>query len=279
MTRACVRRRRSSARNIASVPCRCGQSWTVPGQRAGAVGHVGAQPGGSRQQRRRVAERHVVARRPAPRSTTSRGLGEHRRAGRVERPRRPGAPGRAPQPSSARCSGTSAVEVVRLPPPAGLGPAAQGAEPGARARRPAPGRRSPAGHGGRGAVGATITPRRRCGAGRARAATRSARCGWRSLATSRAPRPAASAASRAALPPGPAHRSSQRVVGAVERRRRPARAPPAGSPRPARRRGPRPPPAPRRGRRRAEVDAVRRAAASARPGSSSRSSGPGGRPG
>ena len=43
--------------------------------------------------------------------------------------------------------------------------------------------------------------------------TRSARCGSRSLATNPAPRPAASAASSAALPPGPAQRSSQRRSG------------------------------------------------------------------
>ena len=41
-------------------------------------------------------------------------------------------------------------------------------------------------------------------------ATSRARCGSRSLASSRAPRCVASAASRAALPPGPAHRSSHR---------------------------------------------------------------------
>ncbi len=40
--------RRRRARNIASVPCRCGQSWTVPCSGPGTVGDVGAQAGGRR---------------------------------------------------------------------------------------------------------------------------------------------------------------------------------------------------------------------------------------
>ena len=85
------------------------------------------------------------------------------------------------------------------------------------------------------------------------------------VATSRAPRSAASAASSAALPPGPAHRSSQRSSG-PRAARRPGPARRAASPRPARPRGPRPRPAtapgspPARTRRTASTASARRAA-------------------
>ena len=51
------------------------------------------------------------------------------------------------------------------------------------------------------------------GTARSACSTRRARWGWSSFATIRAPRSPATAASSAALPPGPAHRSSQRASG------------------------------------------------------------------
>ena len=166
------------------------------------------------------------------------GLGRVRRAGHVGDQRRPGGPRRAPTPSSSRCSRRQRGEVAGLPPPARLGPAAQRAQPGARRvdqhpvvrrglagdrpRRPSPVRTC------------TASPGWPPPGGPARPGARPT-----SLATSCAPRSAASAPSSAALPPGPAHRSSQRSSAPLERGRRPAPARPAGCPRPARRRGPR----------------------------------------
>ena len=77
----------------------------------------------------------------------------------------------------------------------------------------------------------------RDGGARARASlTRAARCSWRSAAIRRAPASSARPYSRRALPPGPAHMSSQQAVGAVgEGERSPARSRPAGWLRPGRR--------------------------------------------
>ena len=89
----------------------------------------------------------------------------------------------------------------------GLRPPPQRTETRCTARRPAPGRTCPGATTGRVPSPATTSPpgwpARAC-------RTRVARCGSRSLASSRAPRVAPIAASSAALPPGPAHRSSQR---------------------------------------------------------------------
>ena len=178
------------------------------GQRAGAVGHPG-------QQRRSASSSAASARVCEHRADHARGLGQHRRAGGVEH-HAAGADQvqRRPRPA-ARWSSTSADQVVGLAPPARLGPAAQRAQPGARRvdEDPVEGAGRPR---RRGAVGGDDAGDA-VGAGEATAATSPARCGCRSPATSRAPRRAASAASSAALPPGPAHRSSQRRVAPVDR--------------------------------------------------------------
>ncbi len=62
--------------NIASVPCRCGQSWTVPARGPAASGTpapVGERPPAPTSSRSTSTVAHDVA-----------GLGEHRRAGRVD---------------------------------------------------------------------------------------------------------------------------------------------------------------------------------------------------
>ena len=226
---------------MASVPCRCGHSWTVPGRGPAAVGHAG-------QQRRGVLQHHVGPAvqdrrrpprpsRPAPASRSRRGR------------RRPGRTASSAAASSARWSGTSADEVPGLPPPARLGPPAQRAEPGARGvdQDPVEGPGRPR---RRRAVGGHDAQRRRRRPGQRPAdqagPVRLPLGGRPARPRARPPAPASSAA----LPPGPAQRSSQRSSRPVDAARPPAPARPAGSPRPARRRGPRRPPRPRRGRRR-----------------------------
>ena len=135
-------------------------------------------------------------------------LRDHGRAGRVDHHAARAAPSRAPsraapagaapgprRPRACAASATRDVGGARRAP--------------STARRPAPGRRC------RAARRARIpSPASTCaaasGVARSADATSAARCGCRSLATSTAPRSAATAASRAAFPPGPAHRSSHR---------------------------------------------------------------------
>ena len=107
-------------------------------------------------------------------------------------------------------------DVGRLAAPAGLGPAAQRTEPGAGGVDEHP-------RVGRGLVladhppvgGADLDPAAQAFACRVRARsverTRSARCGLTSIAVRSAPASTARAPSTPALPPGPAHRSSQRA--------------------------------------------------------------------
>ena len=227
--------RRSRARYIASVPCRCGHSWTSgPSPRSGTPGSSGRASTSSAAARCRL--QHVVDHRP--------GLGRVRGAGRVaDDPADPdGAQRRAQQVALERAE---AGDVLGPAPPAGLGAAAQRARARCRARRPAPGRSCPARQAGR--VPSAVITWYGPGLPASARATSRARCGCFSEATSAAPRCAASAASSAALPPGPAQPSSQRAVAARPAGRRPGRARPAGCPRPARRRGPRAPPPERAG--------------------------------
>ena len=108
--------------NIASVPCRCGQSWTVPGtgpSERGTPANCGAE----------VRELGVDAG-ALHRGDDVRGLGDHRRAGRVED--HAAGPdqveGRADQLALQH---HQREQVVGLAPPPRLGAAAQRAQPGA----------------------------------------------------------------------------------------------------------------------------------------------------
>ena len=228
--------RRSSARNIASVRCRCGQSWTVPGSgpaQSGTSGSSGA----------RVLEA-TSSRAPSSAGDHVAGLGEHRRAGGVE-------------DHAARAD---RVERRGRAAPAGAGPASRGRrgvrrqrDSGRRRRAPSPvhgastSTRSklPGRHGGRVPSAGDAPPATPASAGE-RAAHQPGpvrlHARWRSGGRRAA---AASAASSAALPPGPAQRSSHRSSRPSTAAPRPGPARPAGSPRPGRRRAPRP----RRGRR------------------------------
>ncbi len=170
------------------------------GQRPGGVGEVGQGRGG-------VEDLHVVAA-VEHGAHHARGLGQHRRAGRV---------GHDPARPDRRQRGGEQRLLERAPAPRRRGRYAASATPvgGAahrarsRVRRPAPGRtcRAPRRAGCR--RPRPPRPGRRTRP-RWRAATSTARCGCRSEASSRAPRSAASAASSADLPPGPAQTSSQR---------------------------------------------------------------------
>ena len=186
--------RRSRARNIASVPWRCGHSWTVgPSPRSGMAGGSGA---GVEQLGRR--------RRPAPPR-----IGLHdvrpsravRRAGRVgDDPAGPHQAQRAGEQLALQLR--ERLDVRRAD--AATAPRVGGAaRPGrCRGRRAAPGRRSPAAAAGGGC------PRRPPGR---RARRRAGRAAWCSSSpTTSSPR----AASSAALPPGPAARSMVRGPGA-----------------------------------------------------------------
>ena len=197
-SQAAGQRRRSSAQNIASVPCRCGQSCTV-----------GPSPSRARPANGR-------ARRSAPGSAAStaitpRGLGRVRRAGDVgDHAARPG------QPRAPRRAARAAVRPVRR---TSLGWRRQRASGRRRsAPRPVQGASSstrsnppPAPAELPGVADAHVDRPRRAVA----CATSSARCGRSSLAVDvGAPRGRPRvAASSAALPPGPAHRSSQRSSG------------------------------------------------------------------
>ena len=213
--------RRSSAMNIASVPWRCGHSCTAPGE----VGRL--RVGRLRNQRHDVLQTGVGPVRQDWPDDPGRLL-DNGRAGGVEDhaagPDR--VEGAAQQRLLQRHQG---AEVVAGTPPAALRPAAQRPQASARCidehpvehalcpRRP-------------GAVTDDESPR----VARRAVATSLARCGWRSLASSRAPFSVARAASRAAFPPGPAHRSSQRSSGP-----QPSRARVRGRPAVTRRPGPR----------------------------------------
>ena len=213
--------------NIASVPCRCGHSWTVGP--VPEVGHAGGSSGRASSSSTVPLGEHVG---DAP----SVGLDQVRRAGHVgDHAAGPDRAQRGPQqlalqPGQRRQVGRAGAASA---PPAG------GAASPARCtgRRPAPGRSASAGSFG---VAADRRGRRPA----ARSTGRPPWPRWRpgrpgarrtSTAVSRRRRAgAASAPSRPALPPGPAHRSSQRSSGpssgaAAQRERAPA-----GCPRPAR---------------------------------------------
>ena len=184
--------------NIASVPCRCGQSCTAPVEVADAASSASGH--------QRAARPRVVRRpgRPAPPDHVGR-LGDHRRAGRVEHH-----PTRA-APSRARSRAARAAAA-----PASRGPPARRRQRLSGRRRSAPrpehgastSTRSkvPSEPGGpRPVTGDHVAPGGPQRLGHQPRAVRLPLVGEQPGSALRA-----SAASRAALPPGPAHRSSQR---------------------------------------------------------------------
>ena len=187
--------------NIASVPCRCGHSCTVPGTGPAQSRHVG--------ERGPSVLEHGVGAGAVHGGDHARGLGDDRRAGRVEH-HAAGPDQVEGAPDQLALEHHQREQVVRLAPPPRLGTAAQRAQAGAGRVDEHP-VEEPARYGGRVPSAATtpMTPgrrrrrRRASGApgGRGAAAAR-----WRP-AVRPARRPAPPAAP--ALPPGPAHRSSQ----------------------------------------------------------------------
>ena len=121
----------------------------------------------------------------------------------------PGAAASRAGANSARWQGAQRLDVGRVTPPARLGPAPERAQTGAGDVGQDPGCGCPGA-----TTGGLRRPRPRRGAGRggsprvALAATRAARCGASSPATTRLPSGTASPVSSAVLPPGPAERSS-----------------------------------------------------------------------
>ena len=222
--------RRSSARNIASVPCRCGHSWTRAGEvRALGVlhlGHAGAPPPPAVRRSGRPAPPAPPRRSRGPPASRSR-RGPRHPVARSPGLRRAGAAATAPGPRG-----------PRAPPPAALRAAAQGPEPGARRvhQHPVEGAVAPRRPGPVADHHVPVVARMAC-------ATSLARCGWRSLASSRAPR--RPPGPRAAPPCRPVRRTGPATARPGRRRRRRATpAPPAASRRPAPprdRRGPRGP--------------------------------------
>ena len=224
--------------NIASVPWRCGHSWIVPGSGPAASG-------------RRAAAAGVLERDVAPLLSTDddlAGLGQHRRAGRVDH--HPPGPHRGPgrAPTSRRCSSTrrSRSSGVRRQRASGGGAARRAR---CTARRPARGRTMPRRQRRRRAVGGDHAGDA-VGAGAAPRATSAARCCCRSMATQAGAALGGEGGEQRGLAARAGAEVEPALVAALDRRRRPARARPAASPRPAPRRGPRPPPAPRPGCRR-----------------------------
>ena len=233
----------SSARSAKSADRMLGEIWTpmaAESSGSGSTGSAAAQQG----------EVHRVGAVPVRPELHVRAVAEVRHAGQAAAGRRPARRRRrrrrcstsATTPRvSARCgeqvdvgddaAGPDGVErrveqvaLQRAPArrrpraAAASAPRAGGAARRARctARRPAPGRTPPARQAGARAVG--DDDRRPAVAGR-RAATSPARCGCQLGGEQRARRARpASAPSSAALPPGPAHRSSQRSSRPVERR-------------------------------------------------------------
>ena len=168
-------------------------------------------PGSAAREPRRAAPGSPGPRDPARLASTSAstlpGLGQVRRAGDVSRRRRLAWLPRSPRSSSSRCSWVSVAmsawrRAASVPRAGGAGCPAQ-----STARRRAPGRTRPGRQARRCAVGGD----RAGGADRGAAPSPAslARCSCTSAASRTAPRSAASPASSLALPPGPAHRSSQ----------------------------------------------------------------------
>ena len=216
--RAPQRERRSRARNIASVPWRWGQSWTVPGRGPGAVAARSVHVRGRwwrRAPRLRGVRRRARRARPRRRRRSRRA-----RASTSRRPRRHrGAPSRAPRTSRARCSGTSrsTSSGTRRQRASGRRRSAPRPVHGASTstRSKASGR-----HAGRvpSAVTTPSSPSPAARTGSVAEATSRARCSWSSAASSRAPRAPASAASSAALPPGPGAQVEPPLVRPVDGR-------------------------------------------------------------
>ena len=110
--------------NIASVPCRCGQSWTAPASWADSASTASGSSGAS------VLHAYVAP--PGQhRLDHARRLRDHGRAGRVDdhaaRPHR--VDGTVQQGA---LQGDQVLEVLGPPPPPALRPTAQGTQPGAR---------------------------------------------------------------------------------------------------------------------------------------------------
>ena len=233
--------RRSSARNIASVPWTCGQSWTS-GPVAELVGPVRAAASTARpgvdQLDVVAAAQHVVHDEPGLRRVRrARDVGDDaagRTASSADAQQVALQRGRAaPRPPASRRHRASGRRRSAPSPVHGASTSTRSNAP-ARPRR-ARGRRRPD----------LDEPRRRAArrrpptAGRARPGAADDLVGDQGARRARA----RAAPSSAALPPGPAHRSSQRASRPVDAARRRGRARPAGCPRPARRRdrrGPRP---------------------------------------
>ena len=186
--------------------CRAGAARAARLGPVAEVGHAGQQRRARRAPRRRPARRRAA--------TTPTGLGQVRRAGHVGD--HPAGPDRAPAPREQLALQLGqAGDVGRAAAPARLRPAAQRAQPGARrvdehpverARQPTAAARAVGGQ----HLDAAAPPQRPAGPARPGAAP---------LDRGRARTPAGRRARRAgALPPGPAHRSSQRCVRPVERR-------------------------------------------------------------
>ena len=202
--------------NIASVPWRCGQSCTLRAARQAQIaggdpaddrrGVEGVEAGMPRERRVDDAARLVDVRR-------ARDVGEDAA----------GAQGRDRGIQQRGLQSRQLGDVTRLLAPSGLRPASQRAEARCRARRAGCGRTRRESR----SRTAWPSPSSTSGAGSKTASalrTSRARVGTSSFATSTAPPAAASAASRAALPPGPAHRSSQRSPATIGRARLRARA-------------------------------------------------------
>ena len=218
--------RRSTARNIASVPCRCGHSCTV-----GPVAQAAACPAGS--SGRASTKSTATPLRRAALGHRHLGLHHVRRAGHVGRPRRPGGPPAAPRRAAPAAAGSAAAG---RPAAGASAPPAGGAASPARctARRPAPGRSDSSGRSGSRPTVAAVGRQHGDRQPAVACSTSRARCSATSTAVTSAPRCAASAPSSAGL----AARAGAQVEPAGVRcrrsARRPARPRPAGSPRPGR---------------------------------------------
>ena len=229
---------RNKAMNMASVWCRCGQSWRVSGKRPGGV--MGP-PAAARAASSSVDV--VPSRRGRP-STTPAVSASTGRAGGVE-DHSPGPDAVERRARAARCwSGTRSRRSsgVRRQRDSGRRRSAPSPEQGASTRTRS---KVSAGQARSGPVGRDHPAARRRRR-RAPAGTRRARCGCRSAASSPAPAARRERGQQGRLAARAGAQVQPALVPSLDRRPAPARGRPAGSPRPGRRPGPRR----RRGRRR-----------------------------
>ena len=201
----------AAARNIASVPCRCGHSWTSVPRRQ--VRHL-------REQGRASSSSTSVRRRSAASTTPTVSARCGEQVTYADHPARPHQPQRAvPAAPSAARPGVRRRPASRRQRASGRRRSAPSPVHGASSSTRS---KAPAAHGGRvpSAVSTSTSACRADGLGRpaprGAAAARRRSGGRRVRACERASRPA--------LPPGPAHMSSQARSGPVQRRRASARA-------------------------------------------------------